>query len=66
MVAYNLITKSANVDDAPVKKHSFMVHIYQFYNCDTSLEKSMSYNHENNFVQSLNAVVSVITYLCEH
>ena len=42
--------------------HLLYIYIYQFYNCDTSLEQSMSYNHENNFVQSLNAVVSVITF----
>ena len=61
-MGYNLINKSANVDDAPVLKHLFIVHIYHFYNCDTYLDQSMSYKHENHFVQTLNAVISVITF----
>ena len=32
-----------------------------FYNCDTSLGHSISYNHEKNKFQTLNAVFSVIT-----
>ena len=46
--------------------HLLYIYIYQFYNCDTSLEKTMSYTYENNFVQTLNAVVSVITCLGEN
>ena len=30
------------------------------------LEQSMSYNYENNFVQTLNAAFSVITFLVEN
>ena len=40
--------------------------LYQFYNCDTSLEQSMSYNYENNLVQTLNDAVSVITFFGEN
>ena len=29
--------KLANVDEVPVQKHSFIVHRYKFYNCDSSL-----------------------------
>ena len=43
------------------KKHSFIVHRYTFYNCDTSLGHSISYNHEKNKFQTLNAIFSVIT-----
>ena len=32
-----------------------------FYNCDTSLGHSISYNHEKKKIQTLNAVFSVIT-----
>ena len=35
--------------------------LYTFYNCDTSLGHSISYNHEKNKFQTLNAVFSVIT-----
>ena len=46
-------------------RNLYLLYIYQYCNCDTSLEQSMSYNHENNFVQTVNAVVSVITFLGE-
>ena len=47
--------------------HSLYVqYIYQLYKCETSLEQSMSYNYENNFVQTLNAAVSVITRVGEN
>ena len=34
--------------------------------CDTFLEQSMSYHYKNNFVQTLNAAFSVITFLGEN
>ena len=55
------VKKIANVDKVPAKKHSFIVHRYTFYNCYTSLGYSISYNHEKNKFQTLNAVFSVIT-----
>ena len=42
------------------------IYIYQFYNCDTFLEQSISYNYVNNFFQTLNAAFSVITFLVEN
>ena len=42
------------------KNIQFIVHRYTFYNCDT-LGHSISYNHEKNKFQTLNAVFSVIT-----
>ena len=55
------VKKIVNVDEVPAKKHSFIVHRYTFYNGDTSLGHSISYNHEKNKFQTLNAVFSVIT-----
>ena len=42
------------------------IYIYQFYNWVPSLEQSIGYNHENNFVHTLNAVFKVITFLGEN
>ena len=60
-MGYNLI-KNWSMLMTHQSKNIHLMYIYQFYKCDTSLEQSMSYNHENNFVQTLNAVVSVITF----
>ena len=66
-VGYNMIKNRPMLMAHQSKNiHLLHIYIYQFYNCDTSLEQSMSYNHENNFVQTLNAVVSIITFLFEN
>ena len=57
--------KLGNVDEVPVSKHSFIVHRYKFYNCDTSLGHSISYNYGGNKFQTLSAVFSVITIFGE-
>ena len=41
--------------------HLLYIYRYQFYNCDTSLGHSISYNHEKKNFQTFNAVFSVIT-----
>ena len=65
-VGYNLITNRPMLMTHQSKNIHLLYIIYQFYNCDTSLEQSMSYTYENNFVQTLNAVVSVITFVGEN
>ena len=47
-------------------KHSIIVHIYLFYNSVHSLGQSIGYNHENIFVQTLNSVFKVITFVGEN
>ena len=42
-------------------KNIHLLYIDTFYNCYTSLGHSISYNHEKNKFQTLNAVFSVIT-----
>ena len=57
---------SESIHPVAGRKHINLLYIYQFYNFDTFLEQSMSYNYGNNFVQTLNAAFSVITFLVEN
>ena len=50
------------VSASSVRRRTLAEKVY----CDTFLEQSMSYNYENNFVQTLNAAFSVITFLVEN
>ena len=66
-VRYKLMKNRPMLMTHPSKNiHLLYIYIYQFYNCDPSLEQSMGYNQENNFVQTFNVVVSVITFLSEN
>ena len=65
-MGYTLIQNRPNCITHP-SKNSNLLYIY---NSSTIvilfLEQSMSYNYENNFVQTLNAAFSVITFLVEN
>ena len=61
-MGYNLITNQPMLMKHQAKNINLLLHIYQFYNCDASFGQYIGYNHDNNFVQTLNAVFSVIIF----
>ena len=66
-VGYTLIKKDRPMLKAHQSKNINLLYIYIISTIVILfLEQSMSYNYENNFVQTLNATFLVITFLGEN